>query len=138
MKSIYNNITAPLPFGMMLPLLVCCYLLSGLLLFIYYRKFHPWKEVINARVQFCCFPSTPISLMPGGVCSWDVSRPSSRQSSVSSANGVIVLESTTSPCDANTEDENIADNNIEMGEVHPVTARPLDDTANQDVVWRHN
>ena len=86
----------------MLSLLVVCYLLSGLFLFIYYRKAHPWKEVVNTQVQFCCLPSTPIS----------------------------------PTCDENSEDENIADNNIEMGEVH--SARPLDDNADQDVVWRLN
>ena len=136
-----------------MPLLVGCYLLSGLFLFLYYRKAHPWKEVVNARVQFCCLPSTPIILTPRGVC---------RMVGCLFLGCLQVIFSpflclfcqwwrtwcdcfgvnnfTWHTCDENTEDENIerADNNIEMDEISQVTDRPHDDNVLQDVVRRLN
>ena len=146
-------ITAPVPFGIMLPLLVGCYLLSGLFLFIYYRKAHPWKEVVNARVQFCCLPSTPISLTPRGVC---------RMVGCLFLGCLQVIFSpvlclccqwwrtwcdcfgvnnfTWHTCDENTEngDTARAANNIEMDKINLVTDRPQDVNPHQDKVWKQS
>ena len=40
------------------PLPVCLHLLSGLFLYLYYRRFHPWREVFDTRINCCCNPYT--------------------------------------------------------------------------------